>query len=34
LRLWRRSRDDEQSTDREQAENFSDEHQYSPSGVM
>jgi hypothetical protein len=32
LRLRRRSRDNEQSTDREQAEKFFDEHQCSPSG--
>lgn len=34
LRLRCRSRDNEQSTDREQAEKFSDEHQCSPSGVV
>lgn len=32
LRLRRRRRDNEQSTDCEQAEKFSDEHQCSPSG--
>ena len=33
LRLRRRRRDNQQSADGEQAEKFSDEHQYSPSGV-
>lgn len=33
LRLRCRGRDNEQSANGEQAEKFSDEHQYSPSGV-